>query len=411
MDEKDDKDQLNPQAQDEGAAEPAPASAADADEGGQSGKSEDRAARMSAAKAFYRAMYAGEEVNPDDYGISLSNQQSSEPRDCQSCKALAQQLQEAEAKTQEAESIYKRLAADFENYRKRVDREREEFGIMGQMRAVEALLPALDDLDRAQSSLTSVTDPKVILDSIDLIARRFAGCLEALGAKGMQVVGEPFDPRLHEPVQEIRTNDFPESTVVHELRRGYSFKDKVLRPALVNVSTRLSDEEAEAQAAAQPETAARPETAAQPETAAEAAQPQEPQTQEAPPPAPQETAQAVEAQPVAPADEGSQPEARASADSQTVDKALQNLVQPQRNSEKAEKHRPTAQELTKDLHSKTTSTQDLPVIDIDERLLEGEIEESRSEPPAREEGQVYEIDGSEASQEYAETSSKQATDD
>lgn len=356
----DEKDQVNPQASDpnaggggsEGANPENESVAAPVDEGAVSAKAEGGASRMSAAKAFYRAMYAGEEVNPDDYGIQLSTQQEvSQPRECAACKSLAQELQEAQTKTAEVDSLYKRMAADFENYRKRTDREREEYTANGMIRAIDNILPALDDLDRAQQSLANVTDPKVFLDSFNVVYKRFASCLEQLGAKPMTVIGEPFDPRLHEPVQEIPTNDYPDGTVVHELRRGYMFKERVLRPALVNVSARTEDAPAA-------------ETPAAP--AAEAA--------------PAETAPAEAAAP-APVE----PQAQPQPESSSTEQALQGLVQ------KPDKQRPTAQELTKDLHKKPTSTQDLPVIDVDERLLEGEIAaENPPQPPAEE--PVYDID-------------------
>jgi hypothetical protein len=129
------------------------------------------------------------------------------------------------------------MAADFENYRRRVDKEREEFQSIGMQRAIEAVLPALDDLDRAKASFDNVSDPKAITESLRLVHSRFTRCLEQLGIKELSVIGKPFDPRMHEPVQEIPTNEMPEGSVLHELRKGYSIGEKILRPSLVNVAT------------------------------------------------------------------------------------------------------------------------------------------------------------------------------
>ena len=205
-------------------------------------KPEDRANRMNAAKAFYRAMYAGEDVVPDDFGMSDQRgpERGGNTGPCPNCARLEAQAAEFEKQKNEAENFYKRIAADFENYRRRLDREREEFLGLGIQKAIEQILPALDDMDRARSSLQTVTDPKAILDSLNLVFARFTKCLEAVGVKQMEVIGEPFDPRLHEPVQEIETNEFPDGAVVHELRRGYVYKDKVLRPTLVNVASNPS---------------------------------------------------------------------------------------------------------------------------------------------------------------------------
>lgn len=209
--------------------------------------------RMSAAKAFYRAMYAGEDAAPEDFGMDMgrpAGQGQSSAADMQRIKDLEQQVAELEAKGTETETHMKRLAADFENYRRRTEKEREEFAANGALRAIEAILPAMDDLDRAQQSLNVNMEAKAILDAFKLCANSFTRCLEGIGAKPIVVIGEPFDPRLHEPVQEIKTNEYPDSTVIHELRRGFMFKDRVLRPALVNVTAALSEEEAAAAEAA-----------------------------------------------------------------------------------------------------------------------------------------------------------------
>jgi molecular chaperone GrpE len=197
--------------------------------------------RKNAAKAFYRALYSGENVVPDDFGMVTQKptpERSTGP--CPNCSRLESDLKENEQKAQENEKYYKRIAADFENYRKRTDREREEAVSLGVQRAVEAMLPALDDLDRAKSSLGNVTDPKAVVESLTLVFQRFNKCLEPLGVKQLEAVGVTFDPKFHEPVQEIVTTEFPDGAVAQELRRGYMLKDKVIRPTLVNVASNAS---------------------------------------------------------------------------------------------------------------------------------------------------------------------------
>ncbi|HEY9732752.1 MAG TPA: nucleotide exchange factor GrpE [Drouetiella sp.] len=277
-------------------------------------KPEDRANRMNAAKAFYRAMYAGEEVAPDDFGINGAPTAApatapAHSGPCPNCARLEAQAAEFEKQKNEAENFYKRIAADFENYRRRNDRERDEAQGLGIQKAIEQILPALDDMDRAKTSLANVQDPKAILDSLNLVFTRFAKCLENTGVKQMDVIGEPFDPRLHEPVQEVETNEFADGAVVHELRRGYMYKDKVLRPALVNVASNPSGvivkkEPAPAAAEAAPEATAEAAPAA-PAPAPEAPAP----APEAPAPEAEVSAQAPEAP--APAPEAATPEAKA----------------------------------------------------------------------------------------------------
>lgn len=300
--------------------------------------------RMSAAKAFYRAMYAGEDAAPEDFGIDMgrpAGQGQSSAADMQRIKDLEQQIAELETKGTETETHMKRLAADFENYRRRTEKEREEFSANGALRAIEAILPAVDDLDRAQQTLNPNMEAKAILDAFRLCANSFTRCMEQVGVKALSVIGEPFDPRLHEPVQEIKTNEYPDSTVIHELRRGFMFKDRVLRPALVNVTAALTAEEAAEQeaakaaaaAAAPPAPAATPdwvgdvaaaEAAAAP--AAEAA-PQAETVSAAPAETPAVEAPVTEAVVEAPAAEV-EPAAsvEASSTAESTGQALQNLV-------------------------------------------------------------------------------------
>lgn len=292
--------------------------------------------RMSAAKAFYRAMYAGEDAAPEDFGMDMgrpAGQGQSSAADMQRIKDLEQQVADLEAKGTETETHMKRLAADFENYRRRTEKEREEFSANGALRAIEAILPAVDDLDRAQQTLNPNMESKAILDAFRLCANSFTRCMEQVGVKPLTVIGEPFDPRLHEPVQEIKTNEYPDSTVIHELRRGFMFKDRVLRPALVNVTASLTPEEAAEQeaAAAAAAAAAAPAAAATPDWVGDVAAAEAAAQAEA---APAETA-AVEAEvtpPPAPAAEPEVPAAQAespapeSESSPSTEQALQNLV-------------------------------------------------------------------------------------
>ncbi len=198
-----------------------------------------------AMKAFYRAMYAGADPDPDDYGIKVEKEEGS-GRDSVSSAELArmqQELDEMEKRCQEAENLYKRMAADFENYRKRMAKEKEEFAAVGIQKAIEAMLPALDDMDLAVNKLNAEMETKSILESLEMVYKRFARCLEQIGIKQLDAIGEQFDPRLHEPMQQVVDNSVPEGSVVFQLRPGYQFNDKILRPSLVNVATGGSEPE------------------------------------------------------------------------------------------------------------------------------------------------------------------------
>jgi molecular chaperone GrpE len=220
----DETEQLKEQSEQAKATKPAPGE-------------EESSSRLDAAKAFFRALHAGGETPSAEFGVEGQAGQPRSSGACPSCQRLETQVSEAEQKAAESDSLYRRMAADFENYRRRVDREREELQSVGIQKAAEMLLPALDDMDRAQSSLNSDTPPDKLLESLNLVFNRITRCLEQMGIKQLSVIGEHFDPKFHEPVQEIETTDFPDGAVMQELRRGYTINDKVIRPALVNVAS------------------------------------------------------------------------------------------------------------------------------------------------------------------------------
>lgn len=200
--------------------------------------------RSAAAKAFYRAMYAGGEPDPDAYGLTPQDPGvgaggggGGDSRSCAYCSRMQSDLEAMEAKANESDNLYKRLAADFENYRKRMQREKEEFTAIGIQRAIENILPALDDMDMAKQKLTTDMDSTALMDSLNLVYSRFARCLEQIGITQLSVIGEQFDPKFHEPVQQVVTNEVPDGAVYQQLRPGYMYNDKVLRPTLVNVAT------------------------------------------------------------------------------------------------------------------------------------------------------------------------------
>lgn len=213
------------------------------DGGKKKGGSADRSA---SAKAFYRAMYAGAEPDPEEYGLSSQEaEQKERSGPCSNCARLQSEMEQLEKRTLEAENHWKRMAADFENYRKRVAREKEEFSANGIQRAIEAILPALDDMDLAKSKLTTDMDSANMMESLNMVYNRFNRCLEQIGIKQMEVIGEMFDPLYHEPVQQIPSNAVADGAVVHQLRPGYMFNDKVLRPSLVNVATAVGADQLE----------------------------------------------------------------------------------------------------------------------------------------------------------------------
>lgn len=199
----------------------------------------DKGSRVDAAKAFFRAMYAGDENVEAPQAEGSGARPSGGGGDvgsCRNCTGMEFALKEAEAKATEADSLYRRMAADFDNFRRRMEKQSEEAAAAGVRKAVEALLPALDDFDRAKTFLTPDTPADKLFEGFNLVFNRLLTSLETTGVKRIDALGELFDPRFHEPVQQVTTTEYPDGHVMQELRGGYLMHDKVIRPALVNVA-------------------------------------------------------------------------------------------------------------------------------------------------------------------------------
>lgn len=128
-----------------------------------------------------------------------------------------------------------RLRADFENFRRRMDREREE--TQGQVTGalLGDLLPVYDNLERAVKFMPTEGEAKAWRVGLDMTMKGFDEALGRMGVTPIKALGEIFDPRFHEAVQSVESEE-PEGTIVEELLRGFQWKDRVLRATLVKVS-------------------------------------------------------------------------------------------------------------------------------------------------------------------------------
>ncbi len=142
---------------------------------------------------------------------------------------------ELESQLEDVRNRHLRLAADFENFKKRARQEQTDTIQYASGRVVESLLPIIDDLERAVEHAPSGVDPGW-LKGVELTLQKLRDVLEAHGVTSVESVGSKFDPALHEAIGSEESSDHPEDTVVTELRKGYRLRDRVLRPALVKVS-------------------------------------------------------------------------------------------------------------------------------------------------------------------------------
>ena len=134
---------------------------------------------------------------------------------------------------EERDKQYVRLAADFENFRRRAAQEGAERVRYGVETAAQALIPVLDNLQRAMAHAPE-GDP--LLDGVRMVARQFEDALRSVGVTPIEAVGTPFDPAVHEAIGGEDSPDVEVDTVSAELQPGYRLQDRVLRPALVRVA-------------------------------------------------------------------------------------------------------------------------------------------------------------------------------
>ena len=132
---------------------------------------------------------------------------------------------------------YIRLAADFDNFRKRQESERESLLKYGAENTVKKLIEVIDNFDRGAKALESIDDCEKAKECFNMAYKNFNDVLNKIGLETIKAEGEIFDPNIHEAVMQTPTADKPEHTIIAELQKGYKLGDKVLRPALVNVAT------------------------------------------------------------------------------------------------------------------------------------------------------------------------------
>ena len=128
-----------------------------------------------------------------------------------------------------------RVRAEFDNARRRNERERSEFLQFAAMDLVRELVPVLDDFERALKVETADRD---YAKGVELIYQRLSETLKRMGLEPMETQGRPFDPNLHQAVERVQTEDVPDQSILGEFQRGYNFRGKLLRPAMVRVAVK-----------------------------------------------------------------------------------------------------------------------------------------------------------------------------
>ncbi len=177
---------------------------------------------------------------PDSEDVAKSSSSApphADPAKAQASAAPAEDpLEAARAEAQKNRDQLLRIAADFDNYKKRSRRELGDAVKLAREDVLRELLPVFDNLERASAHAGSATDTKALADGISMVQRQFIDVLGKLGIERIQAAGQPFDPAVHEAVQHLETSDFAPGVVAAELQAGYRMGERVLRPAMVVVA-------------------------------------------------------------------------------------------------------------------------------------------------------------------------------
>jgi len=173
-----------------------------------------------------------------------SNKEETEAKS--SFEEVADEKERLTAELQEINDRYLRLYAEFENYKKRVNKDKEEIFKYGNESLLYDLLPVIDNLEMALKHATNSVSEGLV-QGVEITLKELQRTLEKFGLSPIEANGKPFDPLVHHAMTQVARDDVDEKTVVEEFRRGYMFRDKVLRPSLVAVSkkTVVSPEKAE----------------------------------------------------------------------------------------------------------------------------------------------------------------------
>lgn len=152
-------------------------------------------------------------------------------------EALKAQLEDLNRKSEELKIQSVRIAADFDNFRKRTAKEKEDLEQQIKRTTISELLPVVDNFERARAQIKPQNDGEMAIHkSYQGVYKQLVDCLKRVGVAAMRPEGQEFDPNLHEAVLREPTHEFPEGTVIEQLQRGYFLGERVLRHAMVKVA-------------------------------------------------------------------------------------------------------------------------------------------------------------------------------
>jgi molecular chaperone GrpE len=184
------------------------------------------------------------EVTTDDTNCSPVTEAAAGGEGAAAAEDPAARLAQKEKECLELQDRLLRIMAEFDNYKKRVAKDKEDLTRYGNERLARELLPVVDNFERALEQAKNSPDQKALQEGIDMILKQFITVLEKFGVRGFTSVGEPFDPNRHEAMLHQESAEHDENTVISEYQKGYNLHDRLLRAAMVAVSKRPAEKEA-----------------------------------------------------------------------------------------------------------------------------------------------------------------------
>lgn len=187
-----------------------------------------------------------ENLNPFKNEESDENKEESKDKENNSEETeIRSKEDELKAEIEDINNKYLRLAADFDNYRKRQMQERENLIKYGAEDTLKKIIPVLDTFERAKKSIEKLEDINTVKESYEVCIKQLGDVLDKIGLKKIEAKGTEFDPNIHEAVMQTPSKDYPPHTIIDELQTGYMLHDRVLRPVMVNVATEAEAENTE----------------------------------------------------------------------------------------------------------------------------------------------------------------------
>lgn len=164
-----------------------------------------------------------------------AEQEAEETKEVEKAK-FEELIAEKEKKISELDDKFKRLFAEFDNFRKRSDSEKSGMYSEGEKAVLEKVLPLIDNFERALANVPEDLKGNAYVDGMEKVYRSFMDAMAAFGVKPIEAVGQPFDANLHNAVMHVEDEEAGENMIVEEFQKGYMFKDKVLRYSMVKVA-------------------------------------------------------------------------------------------------------------------------------------------------------------------------------